>query len=250
MKKNLLLLSLLYASTFTDLLAAPPSYIQTKDGVIIFTDPIFTGSTKAVKLEVVSDNIIRVTAAPGKEIVAAQSLVTIYSKKSDLSWNVVSSKETLALKTKKLTAIVDLKTGAVTFRDANGKKILIEKLRYRLMPYIYSIAGAAYHDNYAIMRGLAMDFAKDASFNLYEDEGTNYNYERGDYAFIPIKYTEATKTIIVGDRKGSFDGMLSKRIFRINLLSPEHARNLDFDAKGDKEIFYEGKKIVIKLSSN
>ena len=38
-----------------------------------------------------------------------------------------------------------------------------DKLRYRLLPYIYSLAGAAYHDNYTIMRGLAMDFAKDTA---------------------------------------------------------------------------------------
>ena len=37
------------------------------------------------------------------------------------------------------------------------------KLRYRLLPYIYSLAGAAYHENYTIMRGLAMDFAKDTA---------------------------------------------------------------------------------------
>ena len=96
-------------------LAAPPSYTQTKDGVIVFTDPLFTGTSKAVKLEVVSENIIRVIAAPGKEIVAAQSLLTVYAKRPDLFWNVVSTKETLTLKTKKLTAIVDLKTGAVSF---------------------------------------------------------------------------------------------------------------------------------------
>ena len=38
-----------------------------------------------------------------------------------------------------------------------------DKLRYRLMPYIYSLAGAAYHDNYTIMRGLAMDFSADTA---------------------------------------------------------------------------------------
>lgn len=35
------------------------------------------------------------------------------------------------------------------------------QLRYRLMPYIYSIAGLAYHKDYTLMRGLAMDFGKD-----------------------------------------------------------------------------------------
>ncbi|MFV0590305.1 MAG: TIM-barrel domain-containing protein [Draconibacterium sp.] len=35
------------------------------------------------------------------------------------------------------------------------------KLRYRLMPYIYSITGAVYHNDYTMMRGLAMDFSSD-----------------------------------------------------------------------------------------
>jgi alpha-D-xyloside xylohydrolase len=35
------------------------------------------------------------------------------------------------------------------------------KLRYRLLPYIYSIAGMAYHRDYTIMRGLIMDFGRD-----------------------------------------------------------------------------------------
>lgn len=127
MRKRFLLLNLLFFSITNALLAAPPSYIQTKDGVIVFTDPAFTGTSNAVKIEVVSDNIIRVIAAPGKEIAASQSLVTVYAKKYDLSWNVVPSKENLTLKTKKLTVIVDLKTGAVRFGDHSGKKILIEK---------------------------------------------------------------------------------------------------------------------------
>ena len=36
-----------------------------------------------------------------------------------------------------------------------------DKLRYRLMPYIYSLAGLVTHDDYTIMRGLAMDFGRD-----------------------------------------------------------------------------------------
>ena len=127
MKLRLLLFNFLCFSVFTVLFAEPPSYIQTEDGVIVFTDPIFTGTSNAVKLEVISDNIIRVIAAPGKEIAATQSLVTVYSKRPGLSWSTIPSKDSLMLKTKKITAIVDLKTGAVTFRDLNGKKILNEK---------------------------------------------------------------------------------------------------------------------------
>src|SRR5215216_5754493 len=127
MKKRLLLLNFLCFSFINVLLAEPPSYIQTKDGVIVFTDPAFTGSSNAVKLEVVSDNIIRVIAAPGKEIVASQSLVTVYTKRDNLFWNVIPSKESLTLKTKNITAIVNLKSGIVSFYNNTGKKILAEK---------------------------------------------------------------------------------------------------------------------------
>ena len=87
----------------------------------------------------------------------------------------------------------------------------------------------------------------DASFNLYEDEGTNYNYEKGAYAIIPIKYNEASKTVTIGDRQGSFHGMLSKRIFCINIIKPGQTKSLDLETKSDQEIFYEGKRISKKI---
>ena len=127
MKLRLLLLGFLCSSLSNVLLADSPPYITTPDGVIIFTDPLVTGSINAVKLEVISDNIIRVIAAPGKELASAQSLVTVYSKQPGLSWNVISSKGSLTLKTKAIIAIVNLKTGAVSFADLKGKKILGEK---------------------------------------------------------------------------------------------------------------------------
>lgn len=39
--------------------------------------------------------------------------------------------------------------------------VYYNKLRYKLMPYIYSLAGSAYHDDYTMMRGLVMDYAYD-----------------------------------------------------------------------------------------
>jgi alpha-D-xyloside xylohydrolase len=127
MRLRVLLFSFLSSSLLNVLLADAPAYITTPDGVIIFTDPLVTGISNAVKLEVVADNIIRVIAAPGKEIVSTQSLVTVYNKKPELSWNVIPSKESLTLKTKALTAVIDLKTGAVCFFDLKGKKIVAEK---------------------------------------------------------------------------------------------------------------------------
>ncbi|MBN1559619.1 glycoside hydrolase family 31 protein, partial [candidate division KSB1 bacterium] len=40
------------------------------------------------------------------------------------------------------------------------------KLRYRLMPYIYSLAGLVTHDDYTIMRALCMDFADENTLNI------------------------------------------------------------------------------------
>jgi alpha-D-xyloside xylohydrolase len=39
--------------------------------------------------------------------------------------------------------------------------VYYNKLRYRLMPYIYSLAGKTYFDDYTIMRALVMDFPSD-----------------------------------------------------------------------------------------
>lgn len=41
--------------------------------------------------------------------------------------------------------------------------VYYDKLRYRMMPYLYSMAGWVYLHDYTIMRGLAMDFAADAN---------------------------------------------------------------------------------------
>ena len=45
-----------------------------------------------------------------------------------------------------------------------------DKLRYRLMPYIYSLAGATHYKDYTIMRGLVMDFAKDTAVTNIGDQ--------------------------------------------------------------------------------
>jgi alpha-D-xyloside xylohydrolase len=107
--------------------AEDPPYVKTEDGIIIYTDPQFTGTSKAVKLEVVSDNIIRVIAAPEKEIIPSESLITVYTKDSGLKWQVEESSDKVILKTKALIAEVDLKTGVVVFSDLAGNRILSEK---------------------------------------------------------------------------------------------------------------------------
>jgi alpha-D-xyloside xylohydrolase len=56
--------------------------------------------------------------------------------------------------------------------DANTKAILLkyDNLRYRLMPYIYSLSWKVTNENYTIMRALAFDFRTDAAINNIPDQ--------------------------------------------------------------------------------
>jgi len=55
---------------------------------------------------------------------------------------------------------------------AETEKILIDydRLRYRLLPYIYSVAWKVTHENYTMMRGLVMDFPHDPKVFTIPDQ--------------------------------------------------------------------------------
>ena len=225
--------------------------------------------------------------------------------------------------------------------------VAYDKLRYRLMPYLYSMAGMVHFKDYTMMRGLVMDFngddnvydikdqwmfgpalmacpvgeyqkysrnvylpkqkgwydfytgkhyaggqtivadapfdkipvfvpegsilpvgpemewsdqkkaelidlyvyaGKDGSYTLYEDEGTNYNYEKGKYAMIDFKYNNAQKTVTIAARKGAFDGMLQKRRFNIVLVSDNNQQGISLaKAPKGKMVKYAGKAVTVKL---
>ena len=225
--------------------------------------------------------------------------------------------------------------------------VAYDKLRYRLMPYLYSMAGMVHLKDYTMMRGLVMDFngddnvldikdqwmfgpalmacpvgeyqkytrnvylpkqngwydfytgkhyaggqtivadapyekipvfcpegailpvgpemewsdekkpelidlyvyaGKDGNFTIYEDEGTNYNYEKGKYSIIDIHYNDAQKTLTIGARKGSFDGMLQKRRFNVVLVSTQNGQGVNLaKAPKGKMVKYAGQAVTVKL---
>ncbi len=219
------------------------------------------------------------------------------------------------------------------------------RLRYRLMPYIYSLAGMTWFNDYTIMRPLAFDFASDSlthdvgdqfmfgpalmvspvceygarsrevyfpegcgwydfysgrwlaggrtldvpapyeriplhvregaiipvgpdmeysderpadritlyvyagqdgSFTLYEDDGTDYNYEKGECAFIPFTYDDDAGTLTIGQRKGEFPGMLQTRTFNIVKVSKNRPQPFDPNARG-KVVTYSGSAVTVRL---
>ena len=220
------------------------------------------------------------------------------------------------------------------------------KLRYRLMPYIYSLTGDVYHKDYTLMRGLAMDFpddrrvysigdqylfgpslmvcpvynyqarerdvyfpnhggwynlysgeyiaggqklnvnapyermplfvrsgsilpvgpeieyttqkqadhiklyvytGADAQFSLYEDEGTNYNYEKGAFANIPMAYDEASKKLTIGAREGEFEGMLEERQFEVIFITKETVKAFNPSTDSGIVVDYRGSEIEVVM---
>ncbi|MEM1646679.1 MAG: glycoside hydrolase family 31 protein, partial [Ignisphaera sp.] len=222
------------------------------------------------------------------------------------------------------------------------KQIIISyiKLRYRLLPYIYSIAWKAHRDGYVLMRYLFMDFpddrnvysiddqymfgpfilvapvttpntrykyvylprgtwydfwtgekfqgpstvkvntplskiplfikagsiipmaplhiqhalekyqemelrvypGQDGEFILYEDDGETYNYEKGDYAIIPIKWLDKNQQLHIGSKIGNYS--LQPLRLNIVIVKENHGTGLQ-ETKPDIEIDYHGEEITI-----
>jgi len=84
------------------------------------------------------------------------------------------------------------------------------------------------------------------SFNLYEDEGINYNYEKGAFLDIPFMYNESTKTLTIGNQKGSFIGMLQQRKFNIVWVSKDNKTGIDTQRSADNTVNYNGRLVTVR----
>ena len=76
----------------------------------------------------------------------------------------------------------------------------------------------------------------DGAFTLYEDDNTSYDYEKGQYATIPMSWTEASQTLTIGTRNGSFKGMQAERDFQ-----------LDINGQPPRTIHYMGSSVTVRL---
>ena len=86
----------------------------------------------------------------------------------------------------------------------------------------------------------------DGTFTLYEDEGDNYNYEKGKFSEIRFSWNENARTLTIADRKGNYKGMPEKRKFNIVLVGPESGDGSQ-PMRPVKSIEYSGKALNMKL---
>ena len=82
-------------------------------------------------------------------------------------------------------------------------------------------------------------------FTLYEDETDGYNYEKGVHATIPITWDEASHTLTIGERAGTFPGMRESRKFQIVFVGENHGAGGGLTQNPDKTVTYTGKKIAV-----
>jgi hypothetical protein len=87
----------------------------------------------------------------------------------------------------------------------------------------------------------------DGEYLLYEDEGDNYNYEKGAFAQIPIKWDDASRTLTIGAREGEFPGMLKQRVFKVVIVSANHGAGEQAAEQFDAQIAYDGATVSVSV---
>ena len=76
----------------------------------------------------------------------------------------------------------------------------------------------------------------DGEFTLYEDEGDNYNYEKGYHSEIIFKWHNRTRTLSISARQGGYKGMLLDRKFTITLPDGT-TRTINYNGNEKREFF-------------
>lgn len=87
----------------------------------------------------------------------------------------------------------------------------------------------------------------DCRFTLYEDEGDNYNYEKGIHTTIDFQWDDARHQLTIGERKGEFPGMPKERNINVIVVSKGHGTGVEVSDRFDRVVHYRGEKITLKL---
>ena len=77
---------------------------------------------------------------------------------------------------------------------------------------------------------------QDATFTLYEDDGTTTRYEQGQCSRIRLHWDDARRTLHIGQRQGSYEGMPRKRTFSVTLPGGE-SKTVKYNGKAKKVQF-------------
>lgn len=85
----------------------------------------------------------------------------------------------------------------------------------------------------------------DGEFEVYEDEGDNYNYEQGRYATVRLTWSDRRRTLTVGERTGSYDGMTQSRELRVVIVGEGRGTGLPETVAPSRTVTYDGQRTVV-----
>jgi alpha-D-xyloside xylohydrolase len=79
----------------------------------------------------------------------------------------------------------------------------------------------------------------DGTFELYEDDGDNYNYEKGQFSIVKLSWNDQRKELIVSQREGAFASLVKERKFNIVFIRP--------NMKITREVLYTSQKMILSI---
>lgn len=123
MKRHLFLMMVMVPFVF---FSCKSSFSKMEDGITVSLKNTKPGSAKNIRLQVVNDNVIRVTATPSDKFSSRKSLITVFDSTQKKGWTVDETKDIVSLKTATTIANVSLTTGEVVFTDLKGNILLAE----------------------------------------------------------------------------------------------------------------------------
>jgi alpha-D-xyloside xylohydrolase len=78
---------------------------------------------------------------------------------------------------------------------------------------------------------------QDGSFLLYDDEGNNYNYEKGAFTTIQLRWEDKNSCLILEERQGMYPGMSETLKFSISMVGETY----------ECEVIYNGTQNIINF---
>lgn len=88
----------------------------------------------------------------------------------------------------------------------------------------------------------------DGTYSFYEDAGDGWGYEQGQFSVIPMSWDDKARALTIGAVRGSFPGMLTDRVFAIELVRPGFGVGLEPEQNPDSIIHYAGKATTVSLA--
>lgn len=88
----------------------------------------------------------------------------------------------------------------------------------------------------------------DGNFTLYEDDGLDYRYEDGAFTRIPLHWDDTAKTLTIGERSGTFKGMLKTRTFNVFVISNSRPVPYNSTQSPDKTTAYAGREVSLRFN--